>query len=185
MRLALKLFRGEPAITEFDWPFTPCHNSSKPFSTDPGSDFHVMLLTLPPGHGKITQLRVYRMQLCRPIQTRFRYGSVPTTLNLAAYDNSPAHYAKGTPSEPKSLRLLVSAWFQVLFHSPPGVLFTFPSRYWFTIGSRQYLALADGPAGFPQNFSCSAVLGISLGRLVHFVYGAVTLCGPTFQTARL
>ena len=101
-RLVLKLFRGEPAITEFDWPFTPCHNSSKPFSTDPGSDFHVMLLTLPPGHGKITQLRVYRMQLCRPIQTRFRYGSVPTTLNLAAYDNSPAHYAKGTPSADRS-----------------------------------------------------------------------------------
>ena len=24
--------------------------------------------------------------------------------------------------------------FQILFHSPPGVLFTFPSRYWFTIG---------------------------------------------------
>ena len=23
---------------------------------------------------------------------------------------------------------------RVLFHSPPGVLFTFPSRYWFTIG---------------------------------------------------
>ena len=62
-RLVQKLFRGEPAITEFDWPFTPCHNSSKPFSTDPGSDFHVMLLTLPPGHGKITQLRVYRLQL--------------------------------------------------------------------------------------------------------------------------
>ena len=29
---------------------------------------------------------------------------------------------------------LVSAGFQVLFHSPPGVLFTFPSRYWFAIG---------------------------------------------------
>ena len=25
---------------------------------------------------------------------------------------------------------LVSAGFQVLFHSPPGVLFTFPSRYY-------------------------------------------------------
>ena len=24
--------------------------------------------------------------------------------------------------------------FQVLFHSPPGVLFAFPSQYWFTIG---------------------------------------------------
>ena len=50
-RLALKLFRGEPAISEFDWPFTPSHNSSKKFSTFPGSDFHVMLLTLPPDHG--------------------------------------------------------------------------------------------------------------------------------------
>ena len=32
------------------------------------------------------------------------------------------------------LRLFVSTRFQVLFHSPSGVLFTFPSRYWFTIG---------------------------------------------------
>ena len=121
----------------------------------------------------------------RPIQTRFRYGSVPTTLNLAAYDNSPAHYAKGTQSDPKILLLLVSAWFQVLFHSPPGVLFTFPSRYWFTIGNRQYLALADGPARFPQDFSCPAVLGISFRRLIRFVYGAITLYGLAFQPARL
>ena len=28
------------------------------------------------------------------------------------------------------LPLLVNIWFQVLFHSPPGVLFTFPSRYY-------------------------------------------------------
>ena len=32
------------------------------------------------------------------------------------------------------LRPLVSAWFQVLFTPLTGVLFTFPSRYWFTIG---------------------------------------------------
>jgi hypothetical protein len=32
------------------------------------------------------------------------------------------------------LLLLVSLRFHVLFHSPPGVLFTFPSRYSFTIG---------------------------------------------------
>ena len=32
------------------------------------------------------------------------------------------------------LWLLVNIRFQVLFHSPPGVLFTFPSRYCFTIG---------------------------------------------------
>ena len=29
-----------------------------------------------------------------------------------------------------ALYLLVNAGFQVLFHSPPGVLFTFPSRYY-------------------------------------------------------
>ena len=28
---------------------------------------------------------------------------------------------------------LVNIWFQVLFHSPPGVLFTFPSQYFFAI----------------------------------------------------
>ena len=57
-------------------------------------------------------------------------------LNLATQSNSPDHYAKGTRSgRPDSqvmretLPLLVGKWFQVLFHSPPGVLFTFPSRY--------------------------------------------------------
>src|SRR4051812_1069454 len=39
------------------------------------------------------------------------------------------------------LRPLVSTRFQVLFHSPPGVLFTFPSRYWFTIGRQGILRL--------------------------------------------
>ena len=36
-RLALKLFRGERDISGFDWPFTPIHGSSPPFSTEVGS----------------------------------------------------------------------------------------------------------------------------------------------------
>ncbi len=56
------------------------------------------------------------------------------------------------------LRLLVSTQFQDLFHSPLGVLFTFPSRYWFTIDRIIYLALAGGPAGFKQGFSCPVLL---------------------------
>ena len=39
------------------------------------------------------------------------------------------------------LPLLVSIRFQVLFHSPPGVLFTFPSRYYTLSVTRSYLAL--------------------------------------------
>ena len=42
---------------------------------------------------------------------------------------------------PGRLRPLVSRWFQVLFHSPPGVLFTFPSRYWSAIGRRRVFSL--------------------------------------------
>ena len=88
--------------------------------------------------GRSPRLRVYAHVRCRPIQTRFRSGSGPEGLNLHVSSNSPDHNAKGTPSgHPKmTLRPLVSARFQVLFHSPPGVLFTFPSRYSCTIGHR-------------------------------------------------
>src|SRR5699024_6019970 len=55
-------------------------------------------------------------------------------LTLARSRNSPVHSTKGTPSLIHELLLLVVMWFQELFPSPPGVLFTFPSRYWFTIG---------------------------------------------------
>ena len=43
------------------------------------------------------------------------------------------------------LSLLVSTGFQVLFHSPPGVLFTFPSRYYALSVTGSYLALEGGP----------------------------------------
>jgi hypothetical protein len=58
------------------------------------------------------------------------------------------------------LVLLVGTRFQGLFHSAPAVLFTFPSRYWFTIGRQAYLALEGGPPGFPRDSSCPVVLGI-------------------------
>lgn len=56
------------------------------------------------------------------------------------------------------LRLLVRIQFQDLFHSPPGDLFTFPSRYSFTIDHKIYLALGGGPPRFNQDFSCPDLL---------------------------
>jgi hypothetical protein len=50
-RLALKLFRREPAITGFDWSFAPIHSSSKPFSTGTGSALRPVLPGVQPGHG--------------------------------------------------------------------------------------------------------------------------------------
>ena len=58
------------------------------------------------------------------------------------------------------LCLLVSIRFQVLFHSPPGVLFTVPSRYYTLSVTWSYLALRDGPRLFRQDSSCPDVLWI-------------------------
>ena len=55
----------------------------------------------------------------------------------------------------QSLPQLVSAWFQVLFHSPPGVLFTFPSRYWFTIGRQRVFSLRRWSSQIPTGFHVS------------------------------
>ncbi len=56
----------------------------------------------------------------------------------------------------------VNTGFQVLFHSPPGVLFTFPSQYYALSVTKEYLALGGGPPDFPQGFPCLAVLWILL-----------------------
>ena len=57
-----------------------------------------------------------------------------------------------------ALPLLVNIGFQVLFHSPPGVLFTFPSRYYTLSVTKSYLALGGGPPCFPPDSSCPVVL---------------------------
>ena len=96
----------------------------------------------------------------RPFQTRFPFGSVPEELNLARYIRSPDHSTKGTISRFDALYVLVGAGFQVLFHSPPGVLFTFPSQYFSLSVTREYLGLEGGPPDFPRGFTCPAVLWI-------------------------
>src|SRR5918997_3941711 len=63
----------------------------------------------------------------------------PHGLTSPRTTNSQAHSSKGTQSPAPHegagrLSRLVGARFQVLFHSPPGVLFTFPSRYSSAIG---------------------------------------------------
>ena len=55
---------------------------------------------------------------------------------------------------------LVNTGFQVLFHSPPGVLFTFPSQYSALSVTEEYSALRGGPRAFPQGSSCLVVLWI-------------------------
>src|SRR5690606_20087265 len=80
-----------------------------------------------PGFGSATMYSI------RPLQTRFRCGSA---FRLTSHTIATRRFIllKARRHATTALRLLVGTRFQVLFHSPPGVLFTFPSRYWFTIG---------------------------------------------------
>ena len=70
-----------------------------------------------------------------------------------------------------ALPQLVNIGFQVLFHSPPGVLFTFPSQYYALSVTKEYLALGGGPPDFPQGSSCLVVLRILLSQLCFHVRG--------------
>ena len=58
-----KLFRREPAITEFDKLFTPYHKSSDGFERPTGSGLHDLLQSLHPAHGKLIPLRVVHLPL--------------------------------------------------------------------------------------------------------------------------
>ena len=107
------------------------------------------------GFGSAERNSIARLRLAFAPAPRHR------RLTLLRSSNSPVHYAKGTPSgrnEPKleqALRPLVGTRFQVLFHSPPGVLFTFPSRYWFTIGRQRILSLRRWSSRIPTGFLVS------------------------------
>ena len=98
----------------------------------------------------------------RPVQTRFPYASGTEYLKLASDYNSPDRSTKSTRSHFDVLSVLVGTGFQVLFHSPPGVLFTFPSQYYSLSVTGEYLGLEGGPPDFPRGFTCPAVLWILL-----------------------
>ena len=120
-----------------------------------------------PGFGSI----IY--DLYRPIQTRFLFGSIPySELNLAIYNNSLDRSTKSTISRLKSLYLLVNIGFQVLFHSPPGVLFTFPSRYFSTIGHQVVFSLTEWSPRIHTEF---LVLGATLDTALSVVFSCTGL----------
>ncbi len=124
-----KLFRREPAITEFDKLFTPYHKSSDSFVRLTGSGLHEVLPSLHPVHGKLIPLRVTPLPYIRAINARFHCASVGFPLRQRTKVYSPAHSSIGTPWRVAPLRLLVNVWFQNYFTPLFGVLFTFPSRY--------------------------------------------------------
>ena len=114
--------------------------------------------------------------LTRPIKTWFPSGSLRFAVNLASPCNSPDRYTKSTRSRLNALPQLVNTGFQVLFHSPPGVLFTFRSQYYALSVTKEYLALRGGPRAFHQGSTCLDVLWILLSLLTFRLHVFHVLC---------
>ena len=85
----------------------------------------------------------------------------------------------------KALLLLVDMRFQVLFHSPLGVLFTFPSRYLSSIGHLLVFSLGGWSPQIPSGFHVSGGTQDTSRASLIFGYGAITLFRYTFQCIRL
>ena len=115
---------------------------------------------------------------------RLGFPSAPfLTKNLTSHhtSNSPDRSTKSTTSHLNVLCLLVNIGFQVLFHSPPGVLFNFPSRYCFTIGHQGVFSLTGWSPLLPTGFLVSCRTLDSTNLTQHFVYETFTLFGMLFQ----
>ena len=121
----------------------------------------------------------------RAVHTRFPCGSTTESLNLAAHYNSPDHSTKGTISHFNVLYVLVSIRFQVLFHSPPGVLFTFPSQYCSTIGHQVVFRLRGWAPCILTGFHVSADTLDTANPSSCFTYKTFTSFGWLSQTIRL
>ena len=99
--------------------------------------------------------------------------------------NSPDRSTKSTQSHFNVLPQNVNTRFQVLFHSPPGVLFTFPSQYYYSISHQLVFSLTEWSPLVHTGFLVSRAT-LDTARLhLDFAYGIITLFDETFQTLQL
>ena len=85
----------------------------------------------------------------------------------------------------KGLRPLVSTRFQVLFTPLFAVLFTFPSRYWFTIGLSGVCSLSGWCRWIQRGFLRSPPTQESATVPHHFAYRTLTVYGRLSHAVRL
>ncbi len=97
------IFRGEPAISGFDWHITSYHSSSERLAAHTGAGLYLMLLRFHPGHGKLTRFRVENNVLGALFRLAFTTHTILRYLMLAHCIHSPAHSSIGTTSPRRAL----------------------------------------------------------------------------------
>ena len=86
---------------------------------------------------------------------------LPYSVNLATECKSLTHYTKGTPS-PFGSDFLYACGFRIYFTPLPGFFSPFPHGTSSLSVDDEYLALEDGPPMFRQDYTCPALLFVSL-----------------------
>ena len=133
------------------------------------------------------------MRPCRPIQTRFRYGSGCHSLNLSHTDELAGSFSKrhavrqagahpygrtARQRPPTDCKHTVSGSFDSAssrtFHLSLTVLVHYRSSNVFSLGKWASL--------LPAGLACPAVLRLTGGSQVTFVYRTITFYGRAFQT---
>ena len=102
-----------------------------------------------PGFGSISYDLFALLRLDFSSASYLKYLTLPYTITLWTVLQKVRHRSY------KVLCLLVNIRFHVLFHSLPGVLFTFPSRYCFTIGHQVVFSLWGWSPIFHTRFPVS------------------------------
>ncbi len=120
----------------------------------------------------------------RPIKTRFRFGSGLSSLTSQSVATrrfilQKARHHPLTGSD--FCRHTVSG----LFHSAPAVLFTFPSRYWFTIAHSFIFSLGGWSRLLPTRFLVSRRTQDPIRLRSDFDYRAFTFFGRAFDPVLL
>jgi len=128
--------------------------------------------------GRSLRFRVYSTRLKRPIRTRFRFGS-KTLRSLTSPDTVTRRLIMQKARRHGScpLRPLASARFQVLFTPIPWVLFTFPSRYLFTIGHQRVFRLSGWSRQIHTGLHESGITWDTKNKIMKFrLQGSHLLC---------
>ena len=131
------------------------------------------------------QVSGLRHDTSRPIQTRFRFGSVPVALNLASHRNSPARSTKSTTSHAygalSACKLTVSGSLSL----PSRGSFHLSLTVLFAIGHMVVFSLTGWAPFLPSGFLVSRRTPDFARPLMNFAYGIVTLFDLPFKTVRL
>ena len=140
--------------------------------------FNLAMVRSPP-------FRVYYLQLNALFRLAFAAPSPRKGLSLLQIITPRPIMQKVRSHPTRGLLQLVGNRFQVLLTPLTRVLFTFPSRYLFTIGRHLVFSLTRWAAQIHTGFHVSRVTQEHPRPSRDFGYGAFTRYGPTFQRVLL